>query len=483
MVLSILAVLLTSDSVPPPVPREFRAVWVATVDNIDWPSRRGLSTERQKAELIRILDRASTLHLNAVLLQVRPAADALYDSSIEPWSEYLTGRQGQAPAPYYDPLAFAVAEAHKRGLELHAWINPYRARHPSAKGPLASNHIAVTDPGLVRQYGDLLWMDPGEPSVRVRTLEVVADVVKRYDIDGVHIDDYFYPYPENGREFPDRSSYASRGGGMDRGDWRRANVDGFVSAVYREIHAIKPWVQFGISPFGIYRPGVPGGIRAGVDQYAELFSDPLKWLRNGWCDYLSPQLYWPISQKAQSFTTLLTWWNSQNVLHRHVWPGLYTSRTMSGGTKGATSAAEIVRQIEFTRQFSDPGDVQFSMKPLIEDSGGIDEALSGSVYQEEALPPASEWLGPRAPGRPVVSAAPDGSISWRAGAGARPFWYVVWLRYGNRWLTHVVPGSADKWNAEPRLAAGTLREVCVAAASRCAVLSKVASVTLREEAR
>jgi uncharacterized lipoprotein YddW (UPF0748 family) len=226
--------------VPPTLAREFRAAWVATVDNIDWPSKKGLSTEQQQAELIALLDKSEAIGLNAIIFQVRPAADALYESKIEPWSEYLTGTQGQAPQPFWDPLAFAVKEAHKRGLELHAWFNPYRARHPSAKGPLATSHIARQHPELVKKYGTQLWMDPGEPAVRAQTLKVVLDVVKRYDIDGVHLDDYFYPYKEkqaNGTtDFPDDPSwkrYQKAGGTLDRDDWRRQNVNQLIE----ELHA------------------------------------------------------------------------------------------------------------------------------------------------------------------------------------------------------------------------------------------------------
>src|SRR5437773_2770134 len=218
---------------PPFIQREFRGVWVATVSNIDWPSEPGLSTQQQKDELIAILDRAAALNLNAVILQVRPAADALYDSKLEPWSEYLTGEMGKPPNPYWDPLAFAITEAHNRGLELHALFNPYRARHPSAKSPVSPTHISVTHPELVRKYGQYLWMDPGEPAVREHTIGVIVDVVKRYDIDGVHIDDYFYPYAEfdsAGKkiDFPDSASYAryrAGGGTLERDDWRRENVN------------------------------------------------------------------------------------------------------------------------------------------------------------------------------------------------------------------------------------------------------------------
>lgn len=234
---------------PPPVLREFRGVWVASVANIDWPSKRTLTTAEQQAELLALFDRAAELRLNAVIFQVRPAADALYASSIEPWSEYLTGTQGKRPDPYWDPLAFAVREAHARGMELHAWFNPYRARHTDAKSPLVATHIARTNPALVKPYGGYLWMDPGEPAVRARTLRVVLDVVKRYDIDGVHIDDYFYPYPATTRrgqaiDFPDATSWAKyrkQGGTLARADWRRENVNLLVKELYEGIHRWLNW--------------------------------------------------------------------------------------------------------------------------------------------------------------------------------------------------------------------------------------------------
>jgi uncharacterized lipoprotein YddW (UPF0748 family) len=262
---------------PPPVHREFRGVWIASVQNIDWPSQPGLSTQEQKDELVGMLDRAVALRLNAIILQVRPAADAMYASPYEPWSEYLTGRMGRAPSPWYDPLEFAVTEAHKRGLELHAWFNPYRARHPSARSAPSADHISRTHPELVKKYGSMLWMDPGEPEVREQTIRVVLDVVQRYDIDGVHIDDYFYPYKEKDRrgriiEFPDGTSwrkYVRSGGRLQRDDWRRANVDSLIHQVYVRIKGAKPWVKFGISPFGVWRPGNPPGI-GGFDSYAEL---------------------------------------------------------------------------------------------------------------------------------------------------------------------------------------------------------------------
>ncbi|HEU4374542.1 MAG TPA: family 10 glycosylhydrolase, partial [Telluria sp.] len=303
---------------PPPSPHEFRAAWVSTVANIDWPSKPTLNAAQQKAEAIAILDRAKSLNLNAVVLQVRPSADAIYPSKLEPWSEYLTGAQGMAPSPLYDPLKFWVAEAHARGLQLHAWFNPYRARQAGARSPLASSHIARTNPAAVKSYGKYLWMDPGEEAAAKQTLDVVLDVVRRYDIDGVHIDDYFYPYPTealdgNGaakgeQDFPDQPSwqrYLLSGGRLERAAWRRQNVNRLIEALYTGIHREKSWVLFGISPFGLGKPDRrPAGI-VGFSQYDKLYADAETWLENGWLDYLSPQLYWPIAPAQQAYPVLL----------------------------------------------------------------------------------------------------------------------------------------------------------------------------------
>ncbi|MBK6459184.1 MAG: family 10 glycosylhydrolase [Gemmatimonadetes bacterium] len=324
----------SADTIAPPLPREFRAVWVATVTNIDWPSRPGLPVDSQKTELLAILDLAAAVRLNAVIFQVRPGGDALYQSHLEPWSYFLTGQQGRAPQPMWDPLAFAVAEAHKRGMELHAWFNPYRAGHPrdttGTKSPL---HLSRTNPAVVHRYGPYTWMDPGEAVVRRKTIDVVVDVVRRYDVDGVHIDDYFYPYPERtrrGREipFPDERSwraYKAREGTLSRDDWRRQNVDQLVQELYTAIKRAKPWVKFGISPFGIWRPGYPESVR-GFDAYDRLYADSRKWLNEGWVDYWTPQLYWKLGAPLQSYRDLLAWWRAENRLGRNLWPGNYTSR-------------------------------------------------------------------------------------------------------------------------------------------------------------
>ena len=395
------------DAVTLPTPRrEFRGVWVATVDNIDWPSSPGLTTDQQKAELLTLLDRAKALNLNAVVLQVRPACDALYASAIEPWSPYLTGQMGVGPTPAYDPLTFAVAEAHKRGLELHAWFNPFRARQAgeAAHWSPSANHVSQTHPDWVRPYGKLLVLDPGVQAARDYSLSIIDDVVRRYDVDGVHIDDYFYPYPIKDAskkivEFPDDATYAAYqgGGGMlSRSDWRRSNVDDFVQRMYASVKAIKPWVKVGISPFGIWRPGNPPQI-VSMDAYEELGADSRRWLNEGWVDYLSPQLYWSIDETAHSFPVLLSWWISENKKGRHVWPGLSTTG-VSASPNAKWQPDETEYQIKTARGFSGPdaGTVLFSAKFLLredpETSGTLPNTLGTTVYAEPALIPVTPWL-------------------------------------------------------------------------------------------
>ena len=362
---------------------EFRGVWVASVHNLDWPSRAGLSAAEQKAQLRAMLDRAVSLKLNAILLQVRPACDALYASKKEPWSQFLTGTQGVSPG--YDPLAFAVAEAHARGLELHAWFNPFRAAVDSG-AKLAANHVAREHPDWTRHFGSQLWLDPGEPAARDHVLGVILDVVRRYDIDGVHIDDYFYPYPlkRGDASFPDEATWARHGAasGLSREDWRRDNINRFVQAMYRGVKGAKSGVRVGISPFGIWRPGVPSTIEAQLDAYAQLFADSRKWLAEGWCDYLAPQLYWGISPAKQSFPVLLYWWRAQS-RGRAVWPGIATERIGA-----ARPAQEIIDQIALTRRGTgSPGHIHWSMKALMRDQGGIAEKLRAGPYAEKAGKP------------------------------------------------------------------------------------------------
>ena len=324
---------------------EFRGAWISSVYNINFPSSEGLSAEAQKAQAIRLLDAAKAAGLNAVLLQVRPESDALYSSQIEPWSRYLTGAQGRSPG--YDPLAFFVAEAKKRGIAVHAWMNPYRAA-ANAGQPRAGNHISKKFPEFAYKIGNVLWMDPGAPQVQKHIVNVARDLVKRYDIAGIHLDDYFYPYPTNSGAvypFPDDrtySAYRAAGGALDKPDWRRNNVNTLIRELGEAVHSARPGVLFGVSPFGIYTKGSPPDVKAGVDQYHDLFSDPVRWMREGWVDYLAPQLYWA-EGGPQSFSSLLRWWRSSQINPRGVavWPGIAVDRMSSHGWPASEIATQL----------------------------------------------------------------------------------------------------------------------------------------------
>ena len=481
--LLLLCALLTTLSAQTPeadiprIQREFRGAWVATVANIDWPSKRTLSAGQQQAEMIRLLELAKELNLNAIVLQVRPQCDALYASRIEPWSEYLTGQMGKAPKPYYDPLKFAVAEAHKRGLELHAWFNPYRALHPSAARPAAPGHISVKRPDLAKPYGKYIWLDPGEKEIQDYSLRVIMDVVKRYDIDGVHFDDYFYPYKEKDAAgqnipFPDEPSwqrYIAAGGKLSRADWRRQNVNDFIQRVSSNIKKAKPFVKFGISPFGIWQPGHPPGI-AGFNAYEELYADSRKWLQAGWVDYLTPQLYWPIKQTPQSYTTLLDWWVSQNTMGRHIWPGDAVYRIGSGP---AFPASEILDQIRATRQrVAAAGHIHFSMAAFLKDRESINGLLKSGVYAQPALVPATPWIDripPQAPSVTLKKRERSGNIEvrWKGRGAERAFLWVVYVKDGETCRSVILPGATRSYLIPKRnVVAHTISMIAVSAVDR-----------------
>jgi uncharacterized lipoprotein YddW (UPF0748 family) len=449
-----------SSAKPPKPLREFRGAWIATVVNIDWPSKKGMSTADQKAELITLLDRAKQLKLNAVIFQVRPACDALYDSRIEPWSEFLTGEMGRPPEPFYDPLAFAVQEAHNRALELHAWFNPYRARHSSGKSAISPNHISKTHPEYVRQYGKALWLDPGEKAVQDYSLDVVMDVVKRYDVDGIHFDDYFYPYKEqdaSGRDvdFPDDSSWRRFGAStkLSRDDWRRQNVNDFIERVYKSIKAAKPSVKFGISPFGIWRPENPPQIK-GFDAYAKLYADSRKWLQNGWLDYFAPQLYWATDAREQSFPVLLKWWAAQNRRQRLLIPGLDSTKVIGQSAREGYPAGngakwkpeEITNQIRLTRkQPGASGHIHWNMRSLMRNET-LTGLLQRDVYPEPALMPAVPWLDSTRPSRPTLAARidPTGSkvtLEWQPMGPEKAFVWSLQTKTAGRWLTEIFPAK------------------------------------------
>ena len=410
--------VLSPAELPPPEPRQFRAAWVATVANIDWPSRPGLPTAQQQAEARAILDRARALGLNALVLQVRPAGDALFASRLEPWSEYLTGRQGQAPKPWWDPLAFWVREAHHRGIQLHAWFNPFRARHNLARSPLAKPHIALRSPASVKAYGELLWMDPGDAVARAHTLAVVEDVLRRYDIDAVHIDDYFYPYPiqQDGAElaFPDSEAYLrylGGGGTLPRPDWRRAHVDTLVQALHERVKRTKRSVLLGISPFGLGRPERrPPGI-TGFSQYDKLYADVEHWMEEGWLDYLAPQLYWPIATEGRPFGPLLQHWVQANARQRHLWPGLFTSSVRMSGAAGtavepSSSAPMALPRTPSSAPSAPPPPPSLALPatavvpPLPASAAPAAAAAAGPVASAPAIPEAGPAPGPVRAARP-----------------------------------------------------------------------------------
>ena len=451
---------------PPQPQREFRAVWMATIDNIDFPTGKNLSVEEQKKELLRNLELARELKLNAVIFQVRPMCDALYESKIEPWSEFLTGKMGKPQA--FDPLRFLIAEAHRRGIQVHAWFNPYRAYHPAAK-TVSPNHISRRRPDLVRKYGKYLWLDPSEKEVQDYSLSVVLDVVRRYDVDGIHFDDYFYPYPEkdaggNKIEFPDDENWQKylqtaarfneymrtatrysrprvRRIPLKRDDWRRANVNQFIEAVGREIKKIKPEILYGVSPFGIWQPAPEKGIE-GLNAYAELYADSRKWLRDGSVDYLAPQLYWETARQGQSFPVLLDWWKSENLKNRHLWSGIAPYRI---GSNANFTAVEIANQIKLTRNSPRSlGAIHFSFKSLRNDLGGIQKTLRENVYTQDALIPPTDWIKAPKPLAPKVKITRDEKFvraAWTEQGARKAFWFVVYAKDRNGWNYSILPNS------------------------------------------
>jgi uncharacterized lipoprotein YddW (UPF0748 family) len=425
---------------------EFRGVWVATVANIDWPSEPGLTVQKQKEELVTLLDKAASLHFNAVIFQVRPAADAMYQSHLEPWSYYLTGKMGRAPIPEFDPLEFVIQEAHKRGMELHAWFNPYRAGHPTDKSDeISPDHISKTDPDYVVEYGDFLWLDPGSEGAREHTLSVIMDVVERYDVDGVHFDDYFYPYPSyaDGADFPDDRSWQiaqENGNTLSRGDWRRENVNKLMKELSDRIKNTKPHVKFGISPFGIWRPGFPENT-TGFDAYENLYADARLWIKEGWVDYFTPQIYYKMDQVPQPFPIMLEWWLEQNEYDRHIWPGLYTSRLR---TQDRTwPSEEIMGQIYTSRGFPGvSGAIHFSMKTFLENTNGFNQQIAAGPHALPSVVPASPWMKaevPLPPGAEVRDYGDFYSLHIEHKAPETVRWWIVRSKIGEVTEYDVIP--------------------------------------------
>ncbi len=416
--------------------RELRGAWIATVYNINFPSAQGMAVAAMQEELQSFVDVAVATNLNALFFQVRPEGDALYASDLEPWSRYLTGSQGDDPG--FDPLEYLIERAHVEGIEVHAWLNPYRAA-ANAAVPTVAPHMATVFPQFAYEYGNLLWMDPGALPVREHDVDVILDIVDRYDVDGIHFDDYFYPYPD-GSPFPDGPTWDGYDGPLSRPDWRRANVNTLVEQIHDELIVAKPWVRFGISPFGIYQPGMPAGI-TGLNQYAELYSDPLVWIQEGWVDYIAPQLYWPSTQTAQAYEPLVEWWVSIAPAGRNVFVGNYLSQL---GSSGAWSVDEILTQVELSRQYQldSPGNIFYHIEPLLSDRDGIATLLATETYPYPVLPPPLWEQSDVAIAPPVVSAV-GADVSLVAGDDTPLRGWVVYRDEGGTFvLDHIVPASA-----------------------------------------
>ncbi|MFQ3587995.1 MAG: family 10 glycosylhydrolase [Fimbriimonadaceae bacterium] len=458
---------------PPPVPREMRGVWVATVFNIDWPTASNLTTATQQSQARTILDRVRDANMNAIFLQVRPSADAFYNSPREPWSEFLTGLMGRAPNPAYDPLAYWISEARKRNIEVHAWINPYRARVANRTTPAAANHVTNTHPHIVRDYNGMKWLDPGHADTIAYTLAAIDDIVNRYDVDGIVLDDYFYPYPDsNQTPFPDSATYAAylaSGGTLTLANWRRDNVNRFVEQAYTTVKSIKPWVRFGISPFGIWRPGNPPGI-VGLDAYASIYADSRLWLNRGWVDYFSPQLYWRINATGQSYPRLLEWWVQENTFGRHIWPSNFTSK-VADGSSSAWPAQEILDQIDRTRaQSGATGNVHYSMRAIRENRDSIATRLRAGPYAQRALVPASTWLATGTLNRPPIGVRHtrrNMTVFLRPSIPANEVrGWVVHTLYGSTWTTEILPADTGWVTRNHTGPGGRLRAVDVSVVDR-----------------
>lgn len=435
---------------------EMRAVWIATVANIDWPSKPGLPAEQQKEEMVRMLDYLASANINAIVMQIRPTADAFYPSALEPWSHWLTGKQGAKPESFYDPLEFIIREAHERCMEVHVWLNPYRVMNTNRPELLHPDHPYFKRPELFVRYGNQLYFNPGLDETRQMLNRVVEDIVQRYDVDAIHFDDYFYPYKVAGEEFPDAETfnrfprgYASH----QRDDWRRNNVDLIIRELQHTIKSNKSWVEFGISPFGVWRndnvDSRGSATRAGVQNYDDLYADILKWLREGWIDYVVPQLYWEIGKEVADYAILVKWWN-ENVYGKNLYIGLYASKL---GNEKADPAwqkpNELVRQLRLNEQYSGvDGAVYFSAKGFVKNLQGLTDSLQQHFYRYPALNPVNRSIAGEASASPsnlkIIKDRRERMLMWDAVNGERGkeiAYYVVYAFKGKK------PGKIDEPSA------------------------------------
>ena len=378
--------------------REFRAAWIQSVNG----QFRGMPTEKLKQNLIGQLNSLQKAGINAIIFQVRPEADALYASRLEPWSRFLTGVQGKAPEPYWDPMQFMIDECHKRGMEFHAWINPYRTK-TTLKSELTPNHVYNIHPEWFVTYGDQLYFDPALPESRRHICMVVSDIVSRYDVDAIHMDDYFYPYPIKGKDFPDDASFARFGGGFsNKGDWRRSNVNVLIKKLHETIREIKPWVKFGVSPFGIYRneSSDPLGSKTkGLQNYDDLYADVLLWAREGWIDYIIPQIYWHIGHPVADYETLVKWW-ARNTENRPLFIGQSVMNTVQNADPKNPSINQLPRKMALQRAYQTiGGSCQWPASAVVENAGKYRDALIAEYHKYPALPPVFDFMDNEAPAK------------------------------------------------------------------------------------
>ena len=391
----------------PEIPREFRGVWIATVANIDWPVSGTDSWEKQKKDFLALLDYYKGLHFNAVIVQIRTSGDALYPTKLAPWSKYLTGQQGTAPKTQENPLNWMIEAAHQRGLEFHAWLNPYRATMDLNTAGLNPNHDFHKHRKWMLKYGSKWYYDPGLPEVKTHLLQIIDEVVENYDIDAIHFDDYFYPYREPNVEFPDQASYAAyKKSGQSKEDWRRQNVDQLILALSETIKNKKPWVQFGISPFGVWRnqskdpKGSP--TQAGQTNYDDLFADVILWMKNGWIDYLIPQLYWSMEHRLASHRVLADWW-SNNSYGVPVYLGNGPYKIREDSDAAWKEPKELITQVHYGRTLPQiQGNAFFSARSIYTKNQDIAQLLKKEVYDRPVLPPAFEPKTPLAITLPVI---------------------------------------------------------------------------------
>jgi uncharacterized lipoprotein YddW (UPF0748 family) len=378
--------------------QQFRGVWIATVGNMDWPSRPGLSVTVQQQEFVHLLDAVQQMNMNAVIVQIKPVADAFYPSRYGPWSAYLTGTQGKDPG--YDPLAFMLAEAHKRNLEFHGWFNPYRLSMHDDFNALAPDHPARQHPDWVVSYSGKLYYNPGIPATREFIVDSVLEAVDGYDIAAVHMDDYFYPYPVAGQDFPDDATYQQYNAGRfaSKADWRRDNVNQLVHELSVKIKQVRARVKFGISPFGVWRNKAtdPTGSDtwASIQNYDDLSADTRTWIRNNWLDYIAPQIYWNIGYPAAAYDKLVDWWSQEVADHNvHLYIGEAAYKIGISSPVVWTDPEEMPRHLQLDQGYPQvKGNIFFSLKDLQRNPLGFKDRLINDLYKQKAVVPLMPWL-------------------------------------------------------------------------------------------